>query len=150
MRTSPATPRCLDGNAGFSKLNDFRSIMNFLGFIRPVVLVGLLVAAALSLVLGLALPLAIGVWLPDVFSGKQHTLCSATSATGHRISIVHYWNHVDFYTTEARVTSPDEITSTTLIDGDASKTWGATLEIDPSQKGATYTLPDGRIGNIIW
>jgi hypothetical protein len=120
------------------------------GFIRPAVMVGCFVAVLTVISVGLALPLAIGVWLPDVFSGKQHTLCSATTASGHRIRIVHYWNHVDFYSTEARVTSPDGVTSITLIDGDASKTWSASLEIDASQKAATYRLPNGRIGDLIW
>jgi hypothetical protein len=124
--------------------------MNPPGFIRPAAIVGCFVAVLAVISAGLALPLAIGIWLPDVFSGRQHTLCSATTASGHRISIVHYWNHVDFYTTEARVTSPDGITSITVIDGDASKTWGASLEIDPSQKSATFQLPNGRIGEITW
>jgi len=108
-----------------------------------------LVSIALGLLLSVMLPLAMGVWLPDVF-GKQHTLCSATTSAGYQISIVQYWNHVDFYTTEARVTSPDGVTVISLVDGDASKTWSAILEIDPSQKGATYRLPDGRSGGITW
>lgn len=123
--------------------------MSSSGFIRPALIVGCLVAVLAVISAGLALPLAIGIWLPDL-SGKQHTLCSATSASGHQASIVHYWNHVDFYTTEARVTSPDGVTSTTLIDGDAGKTWSAALEIDPSQKSATYRIPDGRTGTLIW
>ena len=123
--------------------------MNSPGFIRPVVIIGCFVAVFAVLAVGLALPLSIGIWLPDIF-GKQHTLCSATTSTGHRIRIVHYWNHADFYNTEARVTSPDGATSVILIDGDASKTWSATLAVHPSQKGATYQLPDGRISEIKW
>jgi hypothetical protein len=118
-------------------------------FVRPGVMVGCLVAVLAVISTGLVLPLVIGVWLPDL-AGKPHTLCSAISASGHRVSIVHYWNHVDFYTTEARVTSPAGVTSIALIDGDASKTWGAALEIDPSQPRATFWLPNGRTGEITW
>ena len=108
-----------------------------------------MVTLSLAVFLSFALPLVYGVWLPDVF-GKQHTLCSARTSTGYQISIVQYWNHVDFYTTEARITGPDGVTSISTIDGDASKTWSATLEIDSSQKGATYRLPDGKIGKLTW
>jgi hypothetical protein len=115
----------------------------------PLGIGGWLVSAVLAFFLSLALPLAVGVWLPDVI-GQQHTLCSATTASGHRISLVQYWNHVDFYTTEARVTSPEGVTSIILIDGDASKTWSAMLKIDPSQKGAIYRLSNGRTGTFTW
>ncbi len=110
---------------------------------------GWLVSAFLALFFSLVLPLAMGVWLPDVF-GKAHTLCSATTSTGYQISIVQYWNHVDFYTTEARVTDPDGVTSITVIDGDAAKSWSATLEIDRSQTGATYRIANGRTDTITW
>jgi hypothetical protein len=116
---------------------------------KPLRLRGWLASASLVIFLSLFLPLVYGVWLPDVF-GKQHTLCSATTSTGYQISIVQYWNHVDFYTTETRVTSPGGVTAISILDGDASKTWSATLEIDPSQKSATYRLPDGRCADITW
>lgn len=104
---------------------------------------------SLAMILGVVHPLIWGVWLPDVF-GKQHILCSETTRSGHWIRIVQYWNHVDFYTTEARVTGPDGLTEITLIDGDASKSWGARLEMDPSQTRATYTIPGGRTDTITW
>jgi len=87
--------------------------------------------------------------LPDVF-GHEKTLCTATTSTGYQISIVQYWNHVDFYSTEARVVSPEGVTTVTMLDGDAAKSWGGTLEVDSSQTGATYTLPDGRSGRLTW
>ncbi len=116
---------------------------------KPLGIRGWFVSVSLAIFLSFALPLAYGVWLPDVF-GKQHTLCSATTSTGYQISIVQYWNHVDFYTTETRITSPDGVTSISVLDGDASKNWGATLEVDPSEKSATYRLPSGRTGEITW
>ncbi len=116
---------------------------------RPLGIRGWLISIALILILGLGIPLAYGVWLPDIF-GKQHTLCSVSTSTGYQVSIVQYWNHVDFYTTEAQITSPDGITSISLIDGDASKIWSATLKIDPAEKGTTYTLPNGRSGTFTW
>ncbi len=116
---------------------------------KPLGIRGWLVSVSLVLFLSLFLPLVYGVWLPDVF-GKQHTLCSATTSTGYQISIVQYWNHVDFYTTEARITPPDGVTSIHVLDGDASKTWGAILEVDLSEKSATFKLPNGRSGPITW
>ena len=116
---------------------------------RPLGIRRWFVTASLAFFLSLFLPLTMGVWLPDVF-GKQHTLCSGTTSTGYQVSIVQYWNHVDFYTTEARITAPDGVTSISIVDGDASKTWTATLEMDPSQKGATYRLPNGRVGTFTW
>src|SRR6476620_5481322 len=73
---------------------------------KPLGIRGWFVSASLAIFLSLVLPLAMGVWLPDIF-GKQHTLSSTTTSTGYHVSIVQYWNHVDFYTTEARVTAPD-------------------------------------------
>ena len=116
---------------------------------KPLGTRGWLISTSATFVLSLVLLTSWGIWLPDVF-GKQHTLCSATTATGHRISIVQYWNHVDFYTTEARVIGPDGVTSVTVIDGDASKTWSARLEIDPSQNLATYWIPTGRTDTLTW
>ncbi|MGL5016543.1 MAG: hypothetical protein ACRDBP_00295 [Luteolibacter sp.] len=116
---------------------------------KPLGIRGWLVSVSLVVFLSFFLPLIYGVWLPDVF-GKQHTLCSATTSTGYQISIVQYWNHVDFYTTEARIAGPDGVTSLSLLDGDASKAWSATLEVDPSEKSATFKLPNGRSGEITW
>jgi hypothetical protein len=116
---------------------------------KPLGIRGWLVSVSLVVFLSFFLPLIYGVWLPDVF-GKQHTLCSATTSTGYQISIVQYWNHVDFYTTEARITAPGGEVSTILIDGDAAKSWSATLEMDPSRTLATYRLPDGKSGKLAW
>ena len=116
---------------------------------KPLGIQGWLVSTSLALFFSLALPSAMGVWPPDVF-GTQHTLCSATTSTGYRVSIVQYWNHVDFYTTEARVTDPDGMTSISILDGDASKAWTAIVEIDSAQKDATFKLSDGRSGKITW
>jgi hypothetical protein len=116
---------------------------------KPLGMRGGLASASAVVFLSFGLPLVYGVWLPDVF-GKQHTLCSATTSTGYQVSIVQYWNHVDFYTTEARITAPGGATSIIPIDGDAAKSWGAALEMDPSQTLATYRLPDGKSGKLAW
>jgi hypothetical protein len=116
---------------------------------RPLGIRGWVVSSLLVAFLSLSLPLGWGIWLPDIF-GTTHTLGSATTSSGHRISIVQYWNHQDFYTTEMRVTGPDGVTVTSVLDGDASKRWSATLELDPSQKSATLTYPDGLTGKLTW
>ena len=116
---------------------------------RPLGIRGRLISIALTFVLGLGIPVAYGVWLPDIL-GTQHTLCSASTSTGYQVSVVQYWNYADFYTTEIRVTDPDGLTSVTIIDGDASKSWSATIEIDSSQTCATYRIPSGRTGGVTW
>jgi hypothetical protein len=110
---------------------------------------GWLIISSIVVLIGVAFPLFCGVWVLDI-AGKRHVLCKATTPTGYQVSIVQYWNHVDFYTTEARVTSPAGVTSIIVLDGDADKSWTASLEIDPSRNIANYRVPDGRSGTLTW
>ena len=87
------------------------------------------VAAALFV-----LPMGIGVWLPDVFSGATHTLAT-TAKDGYAFRVVQYWNHVDFYTTEVRITHPDGRTEVQTVDGDSSKEWApVAISVDPARR----------------
>ena len=107
-------------------------------------IVGLLFAALLGL------PLLIGVWLPDVISAPERTLAQQRLASGHTFRVVQYWNHVDFYSTELRVTSPDGSSETHTLDGDDSKSWRLPLVIDEQRHTATVTLGGGRVRKVDW
>ena len=45
-------------------------------------------------------PLMLGIWLPDVFVDREHTLAHERLASGHSLRVIQYWNHGDFYNTE--------------------------------------------------
>jgi hypothetical protein len=107
-------------------------------------IVGLLFGALFGL------PLLIGVWLPDFISAPERTLAEQRLASGHAFRVVQYWNHVDFYSTELRVTSPDGSTETHTLDGDDSKSWQVPLAIDEQHHTATVTLGGGRVRKIDW
>ena len=107
-------------------------------------IVGLLLGALVGL------PLLIGVWLPDVISAPEHTLAEQRLPSGHSFRVVQYWNRVDFYSTELRVTSPDGSTETHTLDGDDSKRWRLPLVIDEQRHTATVTLGGGRVRKVDW
>ena len=107
-------------------------------------IVGLLFVALFGL------PLLIGVWLPDVISAPQRVLAEQRLASGYAFRVVQYWNRVDFYSTELRVTSPDGRTETHTLDGDDGKSWRLPLVIDEQQHTATVTLRGGRIRKVDW
>jgi hypothetical protein len=107
-------------------------------------IVGLLFGALFGL------PLLIGVWLPDVISAPERTLAQQRLASGHTFRVVQYWNHVDFYSTELRVTSPDGSSENHTLDGDDSKSWRLPLVIDEQRHTATVTLGGGRVRKVDW
>ena len=107
-------------------------------------IVGVLVAAVF------ALPLLVGVWLPDVISASEHTLAEQRLASGHFFRVVQYWNHIDFYSTELRITSPDGSTEAHTLDGDDSKSWRLPLVIDEQRHTATVILGGGRVRKMDW
>jgi hypothetical protein len=114
---------------------------------RPLVIVfivGLLFGALFCL------PMLIGVWLPDVLTAREHTLAEQRITSGHSFRVVQYWNRVDFYSTELRVTSPDGSTETHTLDGDDSKSWPLPLSIDEQNRTATVTLGRGRVRKVDW
>ncbi|HYG35679.1 MAG TPA: hypothetical protein VEC99_12885, partial [Clostridia bacterium] len=67
------------------------------------------------------LPLLIGVWLPDVIAPREHILAEQRLASGYSFRVIQYWNRIDFYSTELRVTSPNGHTEVHTLDGDDSK-----------------------------
>jgi hypothetical protein len=114
---------------------------------RPLIIL-LIVGFLVGVLLGL--PLLIGVWLPDVISAPERTLAEQRLASGHSFRVMQYWNRVDFYSTELRITSPDGSTETHTLDGDDSKSWRLPLVIDEQRHTATVTLSCGRARKVEW
>ena len=83
----------------------------------------------------LLLPLCIGVWLPDLWSGAK-TLSDTRTPSGHRFRVVQTWGD-DFYTTELVQTLPNGTERRGLIDGDAGKWWHADLTLDEARQRVT-------------
>ncbi len=98
----------------------------------------------------LVVPLALGIWLPDVFIGRVHTLAEQRLASGHSFRVIQYWNHVDFYNTELLHTFPDGTVETNVLDADDNKSWSVRLVIYEPHKTATVTLSGGRLTTVNW
>jgi hypothetical protein len=98
----------------------------------------------------LALPLLMGVWLPDVITASEHTLAEERLASGHVLRVVQFWNRVDFYSTEVRVTRPDGMTESHTLDGDDSKRWRATLTLDELNHTAEVKWGSGLLRKVTW
>src|SRR6185295_507016 len=92
----------------------------------------------------LGLPMLMGVWLPDVMVAQDHLLAEQRLTNGYCFRIVQYWNRVDFYSTELRITSPDGHVDVHTLDGDDSKSWHLPLTIDEQRRTATVILGGGR------
>ena len=90
------------------------------------------------------LPLAIGIWIPDVFASTPRTLAAAKLADGGELRVVQYWNHVDFYTTELWHTSPAGSRDVRVLDGDDCKSWCVPLVVDSLNQTVSVTLCGGR------
>lgn len=84
------------------------------------------------------LPLAAGVWLPDLL-GYKTILASAKSDDGHDFSVEQRWNYADFYTTALHTTNPDGSRSEVVLDGDANKLWNAELSLKQSERLLTIS-----------
>jgi hypothetical protein len=115
---------------------------------RALKIISLVVCMIVVVLWGLGL--LIGVWLPDVAFAPERTLAEQRLASGHTFRVVQYWNRVDFYSTELRVTSPDGRTDTHMLDGDDSKSWRLPLVIDQQHHTATVTLGGGRVRRVDW
>jgi hypothetical protein len=106
------------------------------------------IAAGLFALSLLGLPL--GVWLPDVFIPIRHTLASATLTNGYSFRVIQYWNHVDFYSTELHIKSPDGRTDIRTLDGDDWKTWRVPMTLDEEQRVVSVTLGGNRLRMEKW
>lgn len=94
-----------------------------------------------AIVAAAALPLQVGVWIPD-FLGIESKLNKMEASTGHEIAVVQRWNYRDFYTTAVVVRNPDGDEHETIVDGDDRKEWAAVIELDESTRSAIISLKD--------
>src|SRR5687767_9288454 len=81
-----------------------------------------------------ALGLLVGVWLPDVVFAPKSTLAYVALPTGYRFRVIQYWNHVDFYSTELHIISPEGRQEIHTLDGDDSKSWTVPMNVDESNR----------------
>ena len=107
----------------------------------------LVTASAIALAVGW--PFSAGVWLPDIFTfGSPRTLARVAGTSGLGYEVVQYWNYVDFYTTELRITSEGASTKAIELDGDDSKSWSVPLAVDERAGTATVTLSGDRTRTV--
>jgi hypothetical protein len=94
----------------------------------------------------LLLPLRVGVWSPDVLSGRSHLIASQRLSDGSEFRVVQYWNHFDFYTTELRHVFPDGHDESWVLDGDDRKRWWIPLNVDESARTVSvpHEIPDAK------
>ena len=92
----------------------------------------------------LILPLAIGVWMPDVVFAKRQNIAHATTLSGDRFDVIQYWNRCDFYNTELIHTDVNGKLETYLLDADDSKSWSVPISVDDMKKQVTVVLGGNR------
>jgi hypothetical protein len=112
--------------------------------------VNFLLVLALVVAALLCLPLAIGVWLPDVFVARSPTIASLRLSDGSEFRVVQYWNHFDFYTTELRHIFPDGPQQTWVLDGDDHKRWRIPLTVDENARTVFVPHQGANLKTIKW
>lgn len=83
----------------------------------------------------------IGVWPPDIVSGKGTLLASAESESGERFKIVQFWG-IDFYTTQLEHIRPDGLIRKSVIDADDDKRWKCSAEVVEAEKTVVVSFPE--------
>jgi hypothetical protein len=97
----------------------------------------------------IAWPLVWGVWPPDIFTlGSSRTLAEVSGPSGARYQVAQYWNHLDFYTTELRITLPDARKKVIELDGDDQKSWSVPLTVDEVGDVVTVGLSGHRTKKV--
>ena len=99
---------------------------------------------ALVLAAAFFLPLAIGIWVPDIVYAKKHIIAYAENSTGHTFSVIQYWNRCDFYNTELIHTTPDGKKQITVLDGDDNKSWQVPISVDEANEKVIIVLANNR------
>jgi len=106
--------------------------------------------AGMALLFILALPLAVGIRLPDLISAPHRTLAQVSFPSGNSFHVIQYWNRCDFYTTALMHTAPDGQCTTNILDGDDSKSWSVPIKVNESARTATVTLGGKRVRTVNW
>ncbi len=102
------------------------------------------VHAIVAVFAAMALPLPMGVWVPNLL-GFENTVSTSTSATGHLFRIVQRWNHSDFYSTQLEITDARNRSHRVTLNGDDPKLWGLPMEIDERAQTVTAVYTDHRV-----
>jgi hypothetical protein len=108
----------------------------------------LLVVLLISAVL--LVPLAFGVWVPDVFSGRSHTIASLRLSDGSEFRVVQYWNHIDFYSTELQHIQPGGQHESWVLDGDDRKRWHIPISVDENARTVSVPHEGPNLKTIAW
>jgi hypothetical protein len=98
----------------------------------------------------LLLPLAIGVWSPDLLSGRSHTIAQQRLRDGSEFRVVQYWNRVDFYSTELHHVFPDGHDQTWVVDGDDRKRWRIGMTVDENARTVLISDRGGTSRTVKW
>src|SRR5688500_7620620 len=110
----------------------------------------ILAVIALLFVGSLVVPLALGIWLPDVVFAPTRTLAEQKLESGHSFRVIQYWNRVDFYTTELVHTLPGGRVVQTVLDSDDNKSWTIPMVIDEKGRSVQVMLSGKRLRRISW
>ncbi len=105
---------------------------------------------SVSIAAFLVMPLMVGIWLPDVFIEKEHTLAHERLASGDSFRVIQYWNHGDYYNTELVHTAPDGMRQIHVLDRDDGKAWKLPLAVDEPKRLAIVELRNGRVKKVQW
>lgn len=84
------------------------------------------------------------VWPPDIFTGSRHTIARLTLTNGETFTVIQYWNHSDFYSTELHHYFPDGHVTVDTLDGDDAKSWSVPIRVDEQGRVVTVTLSGHR------
>ena len=102
----------------------------------------IIILTGLVFFLILLAPMSIGVWVPDILSGKRHVLAEVNMTDRTTLRVIQYWNHSDFYTTELQHWKNGDIIGQLVLDGDDAKQWSVELQLE--DRDATVVWKDGR------
>jgi hypothetical protein len=93
----------------------------------------------------------LGVWPPDIFSGKVSILASAKSNSGAQFRVVQFFNGYESYTTQLEQINVEGATDVVVIDGDAFKYWSCSIDVIENDEKLVVSFPSsGRKLEYYW
>lgn len=118
--------------------------------IRAPAVLGSIMGGILVAAMVLVISVAVGVWPPDIFTLKRHSLAEMTTKEGYHFRVVQYWNQIDFYSTEFHVTLSDGSLRAHTLDGDDSKKWRAMITVDEEKRTVAVSFPGSAERSFAW